>query len=478
MIAVGVFSEDCTLQSLISSALGNEFEFNVKSTESGISQLVEETDCRVLILDLNSSQGSPKERIACVRHLMRPDVAWVIMADDKLRSAALELVRQGAYGYCRRPPSIRDLRVMLRGASEKASHNRDLSGSNVRKDTVGDRDRMIGSSSQIQEIHHLIDCVANVDASVLITGESGTGKELVARAIHNRGLRRNRPFVAVSCGAIPETLIEAELFGHEKGAFTGTVGAREGFFEQAGDGTLFLDEIGELSPYTQVKLLRVLQQREFTRLGSSRLIPLRARIVLATHRDLSALVAEGKFRQDLYYRVNVMKIDIPALQERPEDIPQIAQHFFRKYCDIFQKELDAIDEEALEALQCYAWPGNVRELENTIQRGIILAQGKRLRLQDLPPNVQKELAIISDADASAQGTFEQQLSDCKIRMAIAAVREHNGNKAMAARSLKISRSYLYRLIRQSDQASIYESDSLMGPTQAHIIRCSGLHVAQ
>ena len=183
----------------------------------------------------------------------------------------------------------------------------------------------------MQRVYQLVRSVTNLNAAVLVTGESGTGKELIARAIHNLGSRANKPFVAVSCGAIPETLIEAELFGHEKGAFTGTVGAREGYFEQAGDGTLFLDEIGDLSLFTQVKLLRVLQQMEFSRLGSSKLIPLRARLIFATHQDLAKLVAEGKFRQDLYYRINVMRIESPPLQERPEDIPLIARHFLHHY---------------------------------------------------------------------------------------------------------------------------------------------------
>ncbi len=198
------------------------------------------------------------------------------------------------------------------------------------------------------------------NASVLVTGESRKGKELIARAIHNTGARYTRPFVAVSCGAIPETLIEAELFGHEKGAFTGTVGAREGYLEQAGEGTIFLDEIGELSLSTQVKLLRVLQQREFSEHGSSRLIPLRARLVFATHRDLSEMVAQGAFRQFFFYRINVMRIDAPSLQEHPEDIPSIAMHFLRKYSQEYDKPMHEIEPAAVSLLQRYSWPGNVR----------------------------------------------------------------------------------------------------------------------
>jgi DNA-binding NtrC family response regulator len=310
-------------------------------------------------------------------------------------------------------------------------------------------DQMIGSSPQMQKVYHLVNCVADLNASVLVTGESGTGKELIARAIHNTGSRADRPFVAVSCGAIPETLIEAELFGHEKGAFTGTNGAREGFFEQAADGTLFLDEIGELSLYTQVKLLRVLQQREFSRLGSNRLVPLRARLIFATHQDLGEMVASGKFRQDLYYRINVMRIDAPPLQDHPEDIPQIARHFLKNYSHSFQKSVRDFDSQAMNMLQSYSWPGNVRELENVVQRAIILAEGDMIRPENLPLNMREE-NVVDIADFHPAGSFERQLRDYKIRLAETAVRENHGNKTLAARSLCISRAYLHRLIRLAD----------------------------
>jgi len=307
--------------------------------------------------------------------------------------------------------------------------------------------------------------VTNLNASVLVTGESGTGKELIARAIHSLGSRANRPFVAVSCGAIPETLIEAELFGHEKGAFTGTVGAREGYLEQAGDGTLFLDEIGDLSLFTQVKLLRVIQQMEFSRLGSNRLIPLRARLIFATHRDLAKLVAEGKFRQDLYYRINVMQIESPPLQEHAEDIPVIARHFLRHYGQVFQKPMEDIEPDALAMLQSYSWPGNVRELENVMQRAIIIAPGLTIRAEDLTLNTQEDDVADSDIDGVVDigdyhpaGSFERQLRDYKVKLAVAAVRENNGNKTLAARSLHISRAYLHRLIRLDESGQIFEPE--------------------
>jgi transcriptional regulator with PAS, ATPase and Fis domain len=326
-------------------------------------------------------------------------------------------------------------------------------------EAMGDRDQMVGGSPAMRQVHHLIDCVSSIDASVLITGESGTGKELVARAVHNRGNRGSRPFIAVSCGAIPETLIEAELFGHEKGAYTGTVGSREGYLEQSRDGTLFLDEIGELSLFTQVKLLRVLQQREFSRLGSNRLIPLRSRIIFATHRNLSEMVAQGKFRQDLFYRINVMKIEIPSLHDRPEDIAPIARHLLHHYARVFQKPMAAIEPEAMAVLEGYPWPGNVRELENVIQRSIILARGKTLRLENLPATL-REKAHASFEEAPSGSTFEDKLRDYKVRLAAAAVRENNGNKTLAARSLSISRAYLHRLIRLADPGAFYEDDGM------------------
>jgi DNA-binding NtrC family response regulator len=446
------------LQPVLSSALGRDFQILLETNEDGVNHLISAGDCDVMILDLYSHHGSLAQRIECARRIVTSQVASVVMADDSLRSTAVDLVRQGAYGYCRRPPSIRDLKTMLRRAYENASLKRQLQSVQQRlEEDATTCDKMIGSSPQMQKVYHLVSCVADLNASVLVTGESGTGKELIARAIHNLGSRSDRPFVAVSCGAIPETLIEAELFGHEKGAFTGTVGAREGFFEQAGEGTIFLDEIGELSLYTQVKLLRVLQQREFSRLGSNRLIPLRARFIFATHQDLSEMVAQGKFRQDLYYRINVMRIEAPPLQDHPEDIPQIAMHFLNHYSHMYQKQLKEFDPEAMAMLQSYAWPGNVRELENILQRAIILARGETIRAEDLPSNLREE-NVVDIADFHPAGSFERQLRDYKIKLAETAVRENHGNKTLAARSLCISRAYLHRLIRLAEPDQLFEDE--------------------
>jgi DNA-binding NtrC family response regulator len=464
MIKIGLYSEDRTLHPLLSSALGKEFQVHIESDREGMSSLLSSGVCDVVIVDLNSNHGSLQERIGFSHRLIETNIPTVVMADDGLRSTAFELVRSGAFSYCRRPPSIRDLKTMLSRAYENSLLKRQLHPAPQPVDESASCDRLIGASPQMKRVYHLVRQVTNLNASVLVTGESGTGKELIARAIHNLGSRANRPFVAVSCGAIPETLIEAELFGHEKGAFTGTVGAREGYFEQAADGTLFLDEIGDLSLFTQVKLLRVLQQMEFNRLGSNKLIPLKARLVFATHRDLAKLVAEGKFRQDLFYRINVMKIDSPPLQEHPEDIPRIATHFLRHYAQTFQKPMEGIEQEAMEAMQNYSWPGNVRELENVMQRAIILAPGKTVRAEDLTLTIaEDESAELSDivdiGDYSAAGSFERQLRDYKVRLAVNAVKENNGNKTLAARSLCISRAYLHRLIRLAGTDPLFDNEA-------------------
>lgn len=455
MIKIGLSPEDRILQSLLSSALGNEFSVLVASPDDRISAL----NFDVMLLDLDPNHGSLEQRMDWFRRIIASQIPSVVMASDGLRSAAVELVRLGAYGYCRKPPSIRDLKTMLLRACENSRLRRELQKAQQRIDTMSRCDLMIGSSPQMQQVYDLVHRVANINASVLVTGESGTGKELIASAIHNLGDRSSRPFVAVCCGAIPETLIEAELFGHEKGAFTGTVGTRVGYLEQAGDGTLLLDEIGELSLSTQVKLLRVLQQREFCRLGSNRLIPLRARLIFATHQNLAEMVTNGTFRRDLYYRINVMRIDAPPLQEHPEDIPQIAAHFLHRYSEMYQKPMTDIEPGALAALQAYSWPGNVRELENVIQRAIILAHDESLRLEDLPSIIQEQ-NIVNIDDFHPAGSFERQLRDYKVKLAMGAVRENNGNKTLAARSLHISRAYLHRLIRIAEPDLLVEGELL------------------
>ncbi|HYL38416.1 MAG TPA: sigma 54-interacting transcriptional regulator [Bryobacteraceae bacterium] len=438
-----LYSQDQNSQRLLGETLGSDIQVAVESRRDRVRELVFDGRCDVLILDIDSSPA--EQHLRFFEEIRASRVPVVVMTDDNSREAALELVQRGVHQHCPKPLVLSELETAVRRAYEYARLEHDLERIKQQPTTAG-CDQLIGSSERLQHVYDLIRRVAPLNAFVLITGESGTGKELIARAIHRLSERRQSPFVAVSCGAIPETLIEAELFGYEKGAFTGAVGSRKGYLEQAGQGTLFLDEIGELSGHTQVKLLRVLQERQFSRLGTSAVIPLDARILFATHRDLTKMVEEGSFRLDLYYRVNVMSIKAPALRDHAEDIPILARYFLEKYARLYQKPVSEIAASAMAALVAFEWPGNVRELENVIQKAIILTDDDIIHSENLPEDLQQP-ELLSLGDSLPGGSFEEQLRDYKIKLAQKAIEDCHGNKTLAARSLQISRTYLHRLIK-------------------------------
>jgi DNA-binding NtrC family response regulator len=453
MIRILLHSEDIKLQHLLAPTLGPEFSIVVEPKRERVRTLISHEQCDVLILDFDLNCATQEQHLEFLDEVSSLPMPVVVMTNDTTRSTAMELVKHGVSNQFRKPPVIPELKIIVRRAHEHAVLKRELENARKQLQNTCGCDGLIGSSAKSQVTYDLIRRVANLEAFVLISGESGTGKELIARAIHNLSDRSKKPFVAVSCGAIPESLIEAELFGHEKGAFTGTVGTRAGYMEQAADGTLFLDEIGELSPHSQIKLLRVLQQREFNRLGSSRITPLRARVLFATHRDLGQMVVEGTFRQDLFYRVNVMRIATPALRDRPEDIPLLACHFLRQYSQSYHKPVLNIRPSAMAMLLEHTWPGNVRELENVIQNAVIMTEGESIRPEDLPESLQM-FEGPSVVDSLSNGSFEKQLQAYRVRLVAAALEECKGNKTLAARSLSISRAYLHRLIREvSDNVS-------------------------
>ena len=318
-----------------------------------------------------------------------------------------------------------------------------LKAENQRLHAEAKADRtLIGESRPMQRISEFIERVAKGDSTVLIRGESGTGKELVARAIHAGSLRPDKPFVAVNCAAIPEALLESELFGHEKGAFTGAVATKKGKFDVAGDGTLFLDEIGELAPLLQAKLLRVLQQREFERLGGNRLLPFNARVLAATNKNLEDAIKRGEFRQDLYYRLNVVSVAMPPLREHREDIPSLALYFANKYAARCHRGFKGISAEARALLMQYSWPGNVRELENAIEHAIVLGLTEEILAEDLPHTLLEEQSA-----GLAAARYHNTLSQTKKQLVLAALDESNGNHVEAARLLGIHPKYLHRLIR-------------------------------
>lgn len=470
MMQVALYSEDRELQQLLNKALGETYQVYQNYNEEAIQLLLASESCDLVYLDLTSKHQPVQSRINFSRRVIVSPVSSIILVDDSVQDVAVELVQLGADGYRRRSSFIRDLQGRAQAMSDfdsskmtSESATRQIEPPARQIEGASSRRQLIGQSPYMQQVYDLVDRVANLDASVLVTGESGTGKELIAQSIHHHGCRANRPFVAVSCSSIPESLLEAELFGHEKGAFTGTTGTREGYFEKVGSGTLFLDEIGDLSLDAQVKLLRVLQERNFCRLGSSRLIPLQARMIFATHRDLAEMVRAGTFRGDLYYRINVMRITSPPLREHPEDIPSLAMHFLKYYSQEFNIPVKNFEPEALAALQAYSWPGNVREMENAIQRAIIMASGNTITARDLPVETTPD-NVIGISEFHASSSFDQNLSSYKVKMAMAALKEFQGNKSLAARSLGISRPYLYRLIRLSEIYGSLDMDEQQAET--------------
>lgn len=303
---------------------------------------------------------------------------------------------------------------------------------------------MVGEGPLMQNVYQLISRVAPTESTVLISGESGTGKELAARAIHRNSSRNDKPFIAVNCAALAESLLESELFGHEKGAFTGALNQRKGRLEIADGGTIFLDEIGELSPVLQTKLLRVLQEREFERVGSSRTIKIDIRVLAATNRDLEAAISAGSFRQDLYFRLNVVQLNMPALRERPEDIPMLANYFAAKYADKCNRKVVGISAAAQKLLVNYEWPGNVRELENAIERAIVLGTTEQILADDLPEAI---LEANAPAEDSPDSNYHEGVTRTKKQIIIDAMKKSKGSYTAAAKLLGVHPNYLHRLVR-------------------------------
>ena len=340
----------------------------------------------LLLTDLKMPGMDGLELMGRMREI-DPDCSVVIMTAFGAVETAVAAMRAGATDYITKPLNFDELLIVLERALETRRLRTETSQLRERLSERFDFDNIVGASPEIQKVFNVVAQVAPARASVLITGESGTGKELVASALHERSKRRDGPFVKLHCAALAETLLESELFGHERGAFTGAVARREGRFEQADGGTLFLDEIGEISPSVQVKLLRFLQEQEFERVGGTKTLRVNVRIIAATNRDLAAAVREGTFREDLYYRLNVVSIEMPSLRDRPSDIPLLAAHFLERYATENEKELSGFSDSALEAMMAYDWPGNVRELENAVERAVVLSPGPRIERDALPAAV-------------------------------------------------------------------------------------------
>jgi two-component system response regulator HydG len=401
----------------------------------------------LIVTDLRMPGLTGLELLRAAKAIM-PDVDVILLTAFGTVEEAVKAMKDGAYDFLTKPFRREQLIKLV----DKALERRDLIEQNkaLKKqlEDIRAKGQMIGASPAFRRMLTLVEQIADSSATILIQGESGAGKELVARTIHERSSRRAGPFVAVNCAALPETLLESELFGYEKGAFTGAAGRKEGRFELANGGTLFLDEVADLSLVTQPKILRVLQEGEFERLGATRTIQVDVRIVSATNQDLAEMVKEKRFREDLYYRLNVITVRVPPLRERHEDVRVLAQHYLRVYAAKNGRKLEGFSNEALERLESYAWPGNVRELENLIERTVLLARKDRIDAEDLPEEVAGVKRPPRDAILELVGT---PLADIEQRLLDETLRITGGNKTQAAKLLGIDvRTVARKLERRED----------------------------
>ena len=434
----------------IRNGLETNFEmedYNVKTASNGKDglQLVKKGDIDLVITDLKMDGISGED---VVRHIVTetPGIPVIVLTGHGSIEEAVELMTKGAFYFLTKPLDLDQLNLIVKRALE----NRELSISHtmLKKQLVEAKscDRMIGKSSEMQKLYELIKKVAPSRASVLVTGESGVGKELVADAIHNLSPRKDKSLIKVHCAALSETLLESELFGHEKGAYTGADSMKKGRFELAHGGTIFLDEIGEINLSTQVKLLRVLQERKFERVGGEDTIEVDVRIIAATNRNLEEEVKAGRFREDLYYRLNVVHLQVPSLRERKDDIPLLVDSFIEKYAKDNEKNISGIDSHARSALYKYDWPGNIRQLQNCIESAVVMCSGSVITLDDLPPSISGALG--EQMISIPLGTTLEEAENIIIEQTLAA---NKGNKSKTAEILGIGRKTLYRKFDQESE---------------------------
>jgi len=411
-------------------------------TAAAALQRLEDQPFDVVVTDLSMPEMDGIE--LCTRVVAnRPDLPVVVLTAFGSLDSAVAAIRAGAYDFITKPVQVDALAI----AVERAASHRKLRDEvkRLRIEVAGTRkfDELIGESSAMRALRDIVARIADTDASVLITGESGTGKEVVARALHRAGRRKDGPLVAVNCAAMPEPLLESELFGHVKGAFTDARAPRQGLFAQADGGTLFLDEIGDMPIGLQPKLLRALEERKVRPVGSSTEIPVDVRLICATNRDLETEIEEKRFREDLYFRINVIHVDLAPLRARGADVLLLAQHFVREYASRFQKSVAGLSAQAAQRLQNYAWPGNVRELRNCIERAVALTRYEDLTVDDLPEKIRdyRTSHVVVAADDPSELV---PLDEVEKRYVLRVLEAVGGNKAVAARILKVDRRTLYR----------------------------------
>ncbi len=438
-----IVEDEAKLRRLLELQLADEgFQVRtVPDAESGL-QLLTKDPFDLIVTDFKLPGMSGLEFLQAVKRV-NADLPVVVMTAYGTVESAVEAMKNGASDYVLKPFSLAELALVIR--KELDSHQLREENRSLRE-ALGQRyqyENIVAHSEKMQAVLALVERVAPTNATVLVGGESGVGKDLIARAIHQHSHRASGPFVKINSTAIPENLLESELFGFEKGAFTGASASKPGKFELADKGTLFLDEIGDVPPATQVKLLRVLQEREFERLGGTKTLKVDVRLIAATNRDLRAALEEGSFREDLYYRLNVVAIDIPPLRDHKEDIPELAEFFLQKYARESNKTMQGISPAALKLLVDYHWPGNIRELQNVIERAVTLSTDSKLDVADIHLDSPSPRAAAGPTPVMPAGMTLEQWEEEMIREAL---RQANGNKSQAARALGLSRNALrYRL---------------------------------
>jgi two-component system response regulator HydG len=404
----------------------------------------------LILMDVRMAAMSGIEALKRIKNY-NPAIPILIMTAYSSVESAVEALKSGAYDYLTKPLDFEVLKLTIERALEHTELKEENRVLKQRLQAGFDMRQIIGKSRAMKSLLEMTAMIAASEATVLITGESGTGKELIARAIHFNSGRRDNPLVVVNCAALTDTLLESELFGHEKGAFTGADRRREGRFMQADSGTIFLDEIGETSPVMQAKLLRVIQEREIQRVGGEKPLKVDVRILAATNRDLEAAVAEGRFREDLYYRLNVVTLPMPPLRERGDDIPLLAQHFVRQYASKNRKTVRGFSPLAMDMLLKYDWPGNVRELENAVERAVILLTGDLISEKELPLSItgayNGPVAPAAAIPGGSPDTGPRPLDEVEREAIMAALEAAGGNKSEAARRLGINRKTLHKKLK-------------------------------
>jgi two-component system response regulator HydG len=446
-ITVLVVDDEQVHRFMLSSML-KEWGWRSVEADDGTTavEAVKKNSYDAVLMDVRMAKMNGHEAFSRI-HAIQPALPVIIMTAYSSVDDAVEAIKHGAHDYLTKPLDFDRLRLTLSRALEQRQVTEKMREESIEAPVL--ESAIIGASGPMMELLEMIGYVAPTEATVLIAGESGTGKELVAESLHRNSVRRDGPFVKVNCAALAETLLESELFGHEKGAFTGADRRREGKFVQADGGTLFLDEIGETSQAMQVKLLRVLQEQELQRVGGEETLKVDVRIIAATNRDLDEEVKRGSFREDLYYRLNVVLLTVPPLRERQQDIPMLVEHFVKKFAEKNRRTVECVTMGCMDMLKRYSWPGNVRELENAIERGIILMRGDQLTEKSLPLTIQRQPQALLDAGSEDR---PNSLFEAEKVMILQTLTETGGNKSEAARRLGITRKTLQNKLHKYDES--------------------------